>query len=100
MDDTLVITMSSDTATGIDFLTTEVNVYPNPASTQLNVEIDMSGDYTVSLTNINGQMVFTQANVMSNIQIDISEFTKGLYFITIRDNDGVLKAEERKIVIE
>jgi hypothetical protein len=37
---------------------------------------------------------------MSNIQIDISEFTQGLYFITIRDNDGVLKAEERKIVIE
>jgi uncharacterized protein (TIGR02145 family) len=100
VDDTLVITMSSDTSTGIDFLTTEVNVYPNPASTQLNVVIDRSGDYTVSLTNINGQMVFTQANVMSNIQIDISEFTKGLYFITITDNDGVLKAEERKIVIE
>jgi hypothetical protein len=98
--DTLVITMSSDTAAGIDFLTTEVNVYPNPASTQLNVEIDMSGDYTVSLTNINGQMVFTQANVVDDLQIDISDFTKGLYFITIRDNDGVLKAEERKIVIE
>jgi len=98
--DTLVITMSSDTAAGIDFLTTEVNVYPNPASTQLNVEIDMSGDYTVSLTNINGQMVFTQANVVDDLQIDISDFTKGLYFITIRDNDEVLKAEERKIVIE
>ena len=98
--DTLVITMSSDTAAGIDFLTTQVNVYPNPASTQLNVEIDMSGDYTVSLTNINGQMVFTQANVVDDLQIDISDFTKGLYFITIRDNDGVLKAEERKIVIE
>jgi uncharacterized protein (TIGR02145 family) len=100
VEDTLVITMSSDTSTGIDFLTTEVNVYPNPVSTQLNVEIDMSGDYTVSLTNINGQMVFTQANVVDDLQIDISDFTKGLYFITIRDNDGVLKAEERKIVIE
>jgi hypothetical protein len=54
----------------------------------------------VSLTNINGQMVFTQANVVDDLQIDISDFTKGLYFITIRDNDGVLKAEERKIVIE
>ena len=100
VEDTLVITMSSDTAVGIDFLTTEVNVYPNPASTQLNVEIDMSGDYTVSLTNINGQMVFTQANVVDDLQIDISDFTQGLYFITITDNDGVLKAEERKIVIE
>ncbi len=100
VEDTLVITMSSDTAAGIDFLTTEVNVYPNPASTQLNVEVDMSGDYTVSLTNINGQMVFTQANVVDDLQIDISDFTQGLYFITIRDNDGVLKAEERKIVIE
>jgi len=101
MDSIIIpVFVTSDTLAGIDFLTTEVNVYPNPASTQLNVEIDMSGDYTVSLTNINGQMVFTQANVVDDLQIDISDFTKGLYFITIIDNDGLLKAEERKIVIE
>ena len=63
VDDTLVITMSSDTAVGIDFLTTEVNVYPNPASTQLNVVIDRSGDYTVSLTNINEQIVLVKLTV-------------------------------------
>ena len=100
VDDTLVITMSSDTAAGIDFLTTEVNVYPNPASTALNIDIEMSGNYTVSLSNISGQMIFLQSNIVDNLQIDISNFTAGLYFITIRDNDGLLKAEERKIVIE
>ena len=101
VEDTLVINMMNDNSSGIEEgLTNLVKVYPNPTSSQLNVNFQLPGNYTVSLTNINGQMVFTQANVMSNIQIDISEFTKGLYFITIRDNDGVLKAEERKIVIK
>jgi hypothetical protein len=99
--DTLVITMSNDSnATGINVITTEVKVYPNPASSQLNIVIDLAGDYTVSMSNINGQMVFTQANVVSNIQIDISEFNTGLYFIKIIDNNGNLKSEERKVVIE
>ena len=60
----------------------------------------MSGNYTVSFSNISGQMIFLQSNILDNLQIDISNFTAGLYFITIRDNDGLLKAEERKIVIE
>ena len=77
-----------------------ISLYPNPASTHLNLEIDMPGDYTVSLTNISGQMIFTQANILDDLQIDISDLTQGLYFISIRDNDGVLKAEERIIVIE
>ena len=99
--DTLIITMSNDSSTtGINVITTEVKVYPNPASSQLNVVIDLAGDYTVSMSNINGQMVFTQANVVSNIQIDISEFNTGLYFIKIIDNNGNLKSEERKVVIE
>ena len=100
VQDTLVITMSSDISAGVGLLTTEVNVYPNPASTALNIDIEMSGNYTVSLSNISGQMIFLQSNILDNLQIDISNFTAGLYFITIRDNEGVLKAEERKIVIE
>ena len=101
VEDTLIIRMGVTTSSGLSqSLFNEVIVYPNPASELIVIEFDVEGDYQVILNNSSGQIVSLNNNVSNYLEIDISDFTKGLYFITIRDNDGVLKAEERKIVID
>ncbi|MCW3085577.1 MAG: Protein of unknown function precursor containing a C-terminal secretion signal [Bacteroidetes bacterium] len=57
------------------------NVYPNPASTSLEIAYG-SNIQTIVITNIKGQQVkmFTNVNALHMI-IDISELPKGMYFI-------------------
>ncbi len=68
----------------------QVKVYPNPASSYLNVHLN--GGYEmeeVTLSNISGQQVF-HANVSGKrTMVDVSNLENGLYFLTVRSNNGV-----------
>jgi hypothetical protein len=55
-------------------------IYPNPASTILNIDIANADQSKISIMNYLGQTNFTTTNQK---QIDITNFTSGLYFITI-----------------
>ncbi|MFC2119184.1 T9SS type A sorting domain-containing protein [Bacteroidota bacterium] len=76
---------------GIDFkpgLTSDVNVYPNPASDMLNIIVNnkTNQDLDISISNIQGQVVY-QNHVNSVIshqeKVDISRFSKGIYFLRV-----------------
>ena len=73
----------------------KVNVYPNPATDQAIVEYTTqhAGEYTISLTDIYGRKVMTlprTATIGSNTtSIPLTGLAKGVYTITIRDNDDV-----------
>ena len=61
-----------------------VAVYPNPASTMLN--INSNGDVTnVTLMNTIGQVVYSNT---SDNAIDISNYESGVYFITVETVNG------------
>jgi hypothetical protein len=55
-------------------------LFPNPTSTLLNLNINMAEKYTVSIRNVLGQIVYTAFNTS---QIDVSTLISGLYFISI-----------------
>ena len=75
--------ISIDEATGIEEETVEnpVFIYPNPASTVLNVHAE---NYrTVQIVNFLGQVVYS-ANVTENdFQINVSNLSNGVYFIRL-----------------
>lgn len=68
-----------------------VNIAPNPASASVNltVQTPKSGFYTIRLTNTVGQIVYLeQSNMDSGIhskEINISDLSNGIYFITIEN---------------
>ena len=75
----------------------EFIVYPNPAKHFINV----SGLYirTIQISDISGKILLIKENVNSDAsKIDISSFSKGLYFITILSNNG--DRQIKKLVIE
>jgi hypothetical protein len=74
-------------------------VYPNPASTYVNIEfttLDLKERIdSIEIFNSLGEIVYTKNNrqLSFNIFIDISKYTKGIYYI--KAGNGV-----RKLVIE
>lgn len=70
-----------------------INVYPNPTSGNLQVSFDLptDGDYELSVANVLGQTVYTN-NLhiagQSTHNIDMSGFSKGVYFLSIKGNSS------------
>ena len=61
------------------------SIYPNPATTVLNVNAE--GFNTIEIVNLLGQTVYT-ANTTSNMQINVSELNNGVYFVRMNGENG------------
>lgn len=71
-----------------------LNVYPNPTSEQLNVDVtfDAPIDVKYIMTDVSGRVVYLSQskNVTSEVQtIDVSNLATGVYFITAETVEGV-----------
>jgi hypothetical protein len=70
-----------------------ISIYPNPASNLLTIEADgVNGNVmSVEISNISGQIVMNSQlndfNGYAKEQLDISELTKGVYFVKIYTNE-------------
>lgn len=66
----------------------EVNVYPNPATTVIN--IDNAEGAQVSVFDINGRMISNIESASANQTIDASNFAKGMYIVRIANGNNVI----------
>ena len=68
-------------------ISTDVTVYPNPASDQLVIQIPpaSAGEWTIDVWNSHGHLLFAGkvAEDVSTFELDIHEFNKGLFFVHI-----------------
>jgi hypothetical protein len=68
----------------------QVNIYPNPASTELFVDVEFDARWVgkeIQVINISGQIQFKKT-ISSRIQkLDISQLRPGLYFIRAEKQD-------------
>jgi len=64
-------------------------IFPNPATTFLTIETGISGLYDIRITSLNGQLLYSTKMERPTLQIDLSSFQKGVYFITVRSGDQV-----------
>lgn len=79
------------TASLNDITNYNVRIYPNPATTSLNIECDQvtSGSYIkqVMLYTTNGQIVKVyNSSIESKIKIDIKDVSSGVYYLTVIDS--------------
>ncbi|MEY5041562.1 MAG: hypothetical protein RLZZ414_1110, partial [Bacteroidota bacterium] len=99
VDDTLVINFLITTVNPVK--NTSVKVYPNPATTSINIEFEdfnQLDNYKVEFLNSVGQLIQT-ININNSLEvIDVSNLSKGIYFLQISNPSGNIKAN-KKIVI-
>jgi hypothetical protein len=68
-----------------EFSASRVKVYPNPANDFINIESNDTEISEVALYDILGKQLLSQ-NELANNRLDISNLTKGVYFMKISAN--------------
>ena len=74
----------------------EAQIFPNPASSILNVQLQNNNYSKVSLISMEGKIILSY-HFNGSTQIDLNGLTKGIYIISIFNNEGVYN---KKISIE
>lgn len=77
----------------------QFSVYPNPAANLINIEGAKAGMFSAELFNVLGERVNYRTVKQSNsLSIDVSEFSKGVYFLQITDENNYRTTQ--KVVIQ
>lgn len=74
-----------------------VNVYPNPASTNLTIENAQTGD-SFELYDMLGKRVLKTKIASVNQNLSLSDLPDGVYFYTIKDELGNQSASKKLII--
>ena len=77
--------------------TAKINCFPNPVIKEITFEFEISEkqDFTIEIKNALGQTVKTIDNRLlsigkNKIEIDVSEFSKGLYFLQLQSENNII----------
>lgn len=79
-----------DQATGLNdnLITNAFRIYPNPSSGVFTVQFDEIPKNNVQILDINGRLVKVLSINSTINQIDLSSYTKGIYFLNV-ENTGI-----------
>lgn len=80
-----------------EFNANELMLYPNPIKTELHIDVAFETDLTVTIFDMTGKLVLTQALQEQNKTINFKELSKGIYFVNVKSAD---KASTFKMVKE
>ena len=67
-----------------------VNMYPNPASKVIFIRSSDLSIKNIRLVNASGQQVYQWSGIASDLEINISDYTPGLYYATIITDRGLV----------
>lgn len=73
-----------------------INMYPNPVHDQLIINT-MEPINELRIFDMAGKMIYSAMDLGNDIELNTSEFQKGVYFVKIRSNDEEIT---KKIIIE
>jgi len=74
----------------------KVNIYPNPATNFVNIELEEKA--TVQLVSLNGQTLIQKSFVEGQNQLGTAQLSNGLYLLQIKYEDG--SSLNKKLIIE
>lgn len=70
----------------------KLGVYPNPASTELNVSLADSKIAKVEIADVTGRVI--PAKVDLNGKVNVSNLSQGVYFLRVKDDKGVTRIQK------
>ncbi len=73
----------------------KIIVYPNPTNGIINIG-NQNIDYSIKITNIVGQIVYTENCKANKTTFDVSILTNGVYFITLQNDRNISNATFQK----
>lgn len=87
----LVITANNAGIDNVE-LAAGVSLFPNPSTGLTTLSVDNASQYTdlrVNVYNAVGQLIYETPLTVDQISLDLSSYSKGIYFIEVRSNEAV-----------
>lgn len=69
----------------------EISIYPNPASTTLNLSSTGTSDFELSVLDITGKVIKTEKMLDQTFTFDVSDLASGMYMLRLVSQDGASK---------
>jgi|TARA_B110000238_G_scaffold188598_1_gene219788 hypothetical protein len=97
------ISCTSSSTSVIDMINSTFKVYPNPTLDNVTIEFIslINKDFGISIVNVLGNRIFEERlydfNGEFNKKIRLSEYKKGIYFILIESDNGVIN---KKLILQ
>ncbi|WP_317898777.1 T9SS type A sorting domain-containing protein [Aurantibacillus circumpalustris] len=73
-------------------LSNTIKVYPNPASTEFNIELGKGSIQNIEVTDIAGRIIMKVNSGQVKTTLDISSLSKGVYYVKIQTNENSIEA--------
>lgn len=81
MDDIRVLSSGTDNVDDV-MVSSEIEIYPNPASDIINVKMEDSDSYDIiTIMDVTGRVLITEVVTSKEMQINVGALSKGLYMI-------------------
>lgn len=80
-----------------------ITVFPNPASDKITIAIKDNSyqELTIRCYDVIGKVVFERNTFNKMIDIDVSQFGKGVYFIQLQSKDSKrFKVLTKKLIVQ
>ena len=74
----------------------DIEVYPNPATTRLTINLDASKPVTMEVYNVLGQLKMTHIHTGKTSTLDVEELPAGMYFIRYTTDGGQVVSKQFK----
>jgi PKD repeat protein len=87
-DDTTAMVLQAQT-NGVDELTDDFIVYPNPVTDQFTIAGSLVKNVTMSCVTATGNVLFTQLLNADSTTVDVANLPTGLYFIELMNETGM-----------
>jgi hypothetical protein len=71
----------------------KLHIYPNPATNELNIDLETTTYYNYSIYNISGTKLQEENNIHGRRKANISILNPGTYIIVVMENDIILGRE-------
>ena len=65
-----------------------VSMHPNPTTGLVTITLPSEGSYSVTVQNLNGQILATQMVDAASAQINLSGLARGIYLVVVLDETG------------
>ena len=83
------LTFQSSTSDVQMNLTENINIYPNPTSQFIKFANHSNADFeSIKIHSVNGKVCYLNTQAKSVNEIDLSQFSNGVYFLEIKLSDG------------
>jgi N-acetylneuraminic acid mutarotase len=75
-----------------------INVYPNPISDYLKIDLSKNTKFSISIFSLNGQLVYDQFTSGNNLEINCNMINSGVYILQLNSTDNVLTYTQQIII--